>query len=108
MPYFVSLMRLTQRGLDSIQNSPHRAAVSKQRVEAQGGRSVCFFATMGPYDFVQIFEMPSEAAMLEYVTIARHDGFVDPLILRAFEEEEWASITESVSKSIKLGEAGGS
>ena len=59
---------------------------------------------MGPYDFVQIFEMPSEVAMMEYVTIARRDGFVDPVILRAFESDEWESITESVSKSIKINE----
>jgi len=92
MPLFVSLMRLTQRGLDAIDQSPERAALSRSRVEALGGRSVSFYATMGAYDFVQVFEMPSAEAMLEYVTIARRDGFVDPVILPAFEAAEWGGI----------------
>lgn len=103
MPYFISLMRLTQRGLDEISGSPARAEISKERVERLGGRSVCLYATLGAYDFVQVFEMPSEAAMLEYVTIARRDGHVDPHILRAFSAEEWSAIVQNVANSENRG-----
>lgn len=85
MPLFISLMRLTQRGLDELHNSPERARISKERVEKLGGRSIVFYATMGPYDFVQVFEMPDEARMMEYVLTARRDGHVEPLILPAFD-----------------------
>lgn len=37
-------------------------------------------ATLGAYDFVQVFEMPDNEAMLQYVPTARRDGFVEPLI----------------------------
>ena len=96
MPYFVSLIRLTQRGLDEIANSPARARISEERVAALGGRSVCIYATLGAYDFVQVFEMPSEAAMMEYVVTARRDGFVDPLVLPAFDAGEWGGIVRNV------------
>jgi len=75
--------------------------LSRQRVEAMGGRSECLFATMGPYDLVQIFEMPSDAAMMEYVMVARRDGFVDPVILKAFDNDQWIKITQEVQKRIR-------
>jgi uncharacterized protein with GYD domain len=105
MPYFISLMRLTQRGLDEIANSPERARVSRERVEDLGGRSVALYATMGVYDFVQIFEMPSETAMMQYLLVARQDGHVDPVVLRAFDASAWSSIVEASIKSrIATGE----
>jgi uncharacterized protein with GYD domain len=105
MPYFISLMRLTQRGLDEIANSPERARVSRERVEDLGGRSVALYATMGAYDFVQIFEMPSETAMMQYLLVARQDGHVDPVVLRAFDAPAWSSIVEASIKSrIATGE----
>ncbi len=96
MPYYISLMRLTQKGLDELGNSPERGRISKERVEALGGRSVCLYATMGPYDFVQVFEMPDETSMMQYVMTARRDGHVEPLILPAFDASEWASIVEEL------------
>lgn len=99
MPYYVSLMRLTQKGLDELRNSPERGRIASERVEALGGRSVCFYATMGPYDFVQVFEMPDETSMMQYVLTARRDGYVDPLILPAFDTAEWAGIIDA----LKLG-----
>lgn len=99
MPYYVSLMRLTQKGLDELRNSPERGRISKERVEALGGRSVCFYATMGPYDFVQVFEMPDEASMMQYVLTARRDGHVEPLILPAFDAAEWSGIIDKLKLS---------
>ena len=97
MPLFISLMRLTQRGLDELHNSPERGRISKERVEKLGGRSIALYATMGPYDFVQVFEMPDEARMMEYVLTARRDGHVEPLILPAFDVADWSAIVNAVT-----------
>ncbi len=78
-------MRLTDKGLAELAGSPDRRKVSEERVAALGGRSIAFYATLGAYDFVQVFEMPDNEAMMEYVLTARRDGFVDPLILPAFD-----------------------
>ncbi|MGF0237350.1 GYD domain-containing protein [Rhodococcus sp. IEGM1300] len=96
MPLFVSLMRMTQKGLSELKESPERGRISKERVERLGGRSHGLLATMGVYDFVQIFEMPSESLMMEYLLTARQDGHVEPLILRAFDTTEWGAIVDSI------------
>ena len=95
---YISLMRLTKTGLAELGDSAKRREVSEARVAALGGRSLAFYAVMGPYDFVQVFEMPSNEAMMQYVMTARRDGYVDPLILPAFDTDQWGRIIESVSQ----------
>jgi uncharacterized protein with GYD domain len=96
MPHFIALIRFTPKGLAAIKNSRDRMKLSKERVESSGGKSIGFYATLGAYDLVQIFEMPSQAAMMQYVMTARRDGFVDPLILPAFAEGEWSTILDAI------------
>ena len=94
---YISLMKLTQRGLDELGDSARRRAVSEARVAALGGRSLAFHAVMGPYDFVQLFEMPSNEAMMQYVMTARRDGYVEPLIMPAFDTDDWGRIIGNVT-----------
>ena len=91
---FISLMRLTAKGLAELPDSPSRRKRSEDRVAALGGRSVAFYATLGPYDFVQVFEMPSSEAMMQYVLTARRDGHVEPLILPAFDPAAFGAILQ--------------
>jgi len=93
---YVSLMRLTQKGLDELTDSAKRRKVSEERVAALGGRSIAFYALLGNYDFMQVFEMPSNEAMMEYVLTARRDGHVEPLILPAFDTETYGQILNAV------------
>jgi uncharacterized protein with GYD domain len=93
---YVSLMRLTDKGLSALSGSADRRKVSEDRVAALGGRSVSFHATLGAYDFIQVFEMPSNEAMMQYVLIARRDGFVDPLILPAFDPPTFGGIVDRI------------
>lgn len=101
MPLYVSLMKLTAKGLADLEGSPARRRTSEERVAALGGKSLAFYATLGQYDFVQLFEMPDNASMMEYVLIARRDGFVEPLILPAFETGEFGKIIGGVLNSRK-------
>ena len=93
---YVSLMRLTAKGLADMHGSPARRKLSEERVAALGGRSIAFYAVMGAYDFVQVFEMPNNAAMMQYVLMARRDGYVEPLILPAFDVAAFAGIVAGV------------
>ena len=93
---YVSLMRLTQKGLTELTDSAKRRKVSEDRVAALGGRSIAFYALLGPYDFVQVFEMPSNEAMMQYVLTARRDGHVEPLVLPAFDTETYGQILNAV------------
>ncbi|MCO5151571.1 MULTISPECIES: GYD domain-containing protein [unclassified Shinella] len=93
---YVSLMRLTQKGLTELTDSAKRRKVSEDRVAALGGRSIAFYALLGPYDFVQVFEMPSNEAMMQYVLTARRDGHVEPLILPAFDTDAYGQILTEI------------
>lgn len=93
---YVSLMRLTQKGLAELTDSVKRRKVSEDRVAALGGRSIAFYALLGTYDFMQVFEMPSNEAMMQYVLTARRDGHVEPLILPAFGTETYGEILDAV------------
>ncbi|UVC16536.1 GYD domain-containing protein [Mesorhizobium onobrychidis] len=95
---YISLMRLTDKGLAELAGSPERRKISEERVAALGGRSIAFYATLGTYDFVQVFEMPDNEAMMQYVLTARRDGFVEPLILPAFDPQIFGAIVERVLK----------
>lgn len=92
MPHYISLMRYTQKGLAEIKDSPARAKASAARVAALGGHSVAIWLTMGTYDLVQVFEMPSDEAMMQYLLTARADGYVEPLVLKALESDDMRTI----------------
>lgn len=96
MPHYIALLRLTSKGLEDLGNSARRRKVSEERVAALGGQSISFYATLGSYDFVQVFEMPDNAAMMQYVLNARRDGFVEPLILPAFDIQSLNSILSKI------------
>ncbi len=96
---FISLMKLTAKGLAELPDSHSRRKRSEARVAALGGRSFAFYATLGPYDFVQVFEMPSNEAMMQYVLTARRDGHVEPLILPAFDTLGYGAILERIAQA---------
>ena len=98
---FVSLMKLTQKGLDDLTDSARRRKVSEDRVAAMGGRSIAFYAVLGQYDFVQVFEMPSVASMMQYVMTARREGHVEPLLLPAFDTGDWQQILDTFTGEVK-------
>jgi len=99
MPLYISLMRLKDKALAELEDSPARGRVSAERVARLGGRSLALYATMGQYDFVQVFEMPDEASMMQYLVTARRDGFVDPVVMPAFDGEQWRDIVGAVLAS---------
>lgn len=95
---FISLMKLTQKGLDELADSARRREVSEQRVASVGGRSIAFYAVLGEYDFVQVFEMPSVSSMMQYVMTARRDGHVEPLLLPAFDTTQWSEMLGLITR----------
>ncbi len=97
MQHYVALLRLTPKGLENLDDSAARRKTSEERVAALGGRSIAFYITLGTYDFIQVFEMPNNASMMQYVLSARRDGFVEPLVLPAFDTETFNSIVNNIS-----------
>ena len=92
MATYVSLIRFTAQGIKNIRKSPDRAKACRKAVAAAGGRVREIFWTLGEFDGVLVFEMPSdEAAAALMLSIARQ-GSVQPRTLRAFDEREFQAV----------------
>jgi uncharacterized protein with GYD domain len=60
MPLFVSLVKGTQKGHETIQDLGKRYDDLKKWVEQSKGKVHAAYATFGRYDYVAVLEFPSE------------------------------------------------
>lgn len=59
MAKFVMLTTLTDEGRKTIMENPGRIKEVNKEVEAMGAKVLAQYAVLGPYDFVNIIEAPS-------------------------------------------------
>ncbi len=59
MAKFVMLATLTDEGRKTIMENPGRIKEVNKEVEAMGTKILAQYAVLGPYDFVNILEAPS-------------------------------------------------
>jgi uncharacterized protein with GYD domain len=59
MAKFVMLTTLTDEGRKTIMQNPGRIKEVNKEVEAMGAKVLAQYAVLGPYDFVNIIEAPS-------------------------------------------------
>jgi len=58
LPVYVLLSRLTAEGRKTIRENPERIQEVNKEIEAFGVKLLSQYATLGPYDFVNILEAP--------------------------------------------------
>jgi uncharacterized protein with GYD domain len=58
MATYIMLSTLTDEGAKTIRENPDRIKEVNQEIEALGVKVVSQYATLGPYDFVNIVEAP--------------------------------------------------
>ena len=59
MAKFLMLTTLTDEGRKTISENPGRIKEVNREVEAMGAKVLAQYAVLGPYDFVNIIEAPS-------------------------------------------------
>jgi uncharacterized protein with GYD domain len=96
MPTYIALIRFTQRGVDSIKESPSRLEAAKKAFEAAGGKMTSFYLTIGQYDAVAIVELPGDEALAKVALALASQGSVRTETLRAFKEDEYRRIIGSL------------
>jgi uncharacterized protein with GYD domain len=69
MPIFVMLTTLTAKGVQTLKANPDRLRAVNQDVEELGAKVLQQWATLGPFDFVNVVEAP-DAATIARVSIA--------------------------------------
>ena len=63
MPIYVMLTTLTDEGRKTVKEKPERIKEVNKEVEAMGVKILTQYALLGPYDFLNILEAPSNEAV---------------------------------------------
>jgi uncharacterized protein with GYD domain len=62
MPIFISYVKTTQKGAETLKDTPKRIAQSSEWIQKAGGRVLGAYATLGRYDYVWSTEFPDSKA----------------------------------------------
>jgi uncharacterized protein with GYD domain len=81
---FVMLGTYSEKGLRQIEA---RRRFTREQSQMNGLEVVSLVFTTGPYDFIEIFDVPSEAAAIAQVTAFKQGGWGDILLVRAYDRE---------------------
>ncbi len=91
MAYFVMLTTLTDEGRKTIKTNPERVKEVNKEVEAMGVKIVAQYAVLGPYDFINILEAPSNEVVAKVAIELGSRGTLQTMTLAAMTVDEFIS-----------------
>jgi uncharacterized protein with GYD domain len=83
MATYVMLSNLTDEGAKTLKQNPARLQEVNQEIEKLGAKVTAQYATLGPYDFVNIVEAPDNATIARVSATLGARGSVRLLTLPA-------------------------
>lgn len=96
MPTYVMLANWTEQGLRSIEESPKRIDATRKALEEMGGHFLSVHMTMGTYDLVITYDAPDDAVAARFTLLLGKLGNVRTSSLKAFPEEAYRQIINSL------------
>ncbi len=96
MPIYINLMTYTDQGLRNIKKSPSRFDAARKVAEELGGSIEALHLTMGIYDLVAISQFPDDPTAATFVLRLGALGNVRTTTLKAFPEDVYRKIVETV------------
>ena len=91
MAVYVMLTTLTEEGRKTIKGNPKRIQEVNKEVEAMGVKILSQYAVLGPYDFVNILEAPSNKAIAKVAIELGSRGTVQTMTMPAMTINEFSS-----------------
>jgi len=91
MAVYVMLTTLTEEGRKTIKENPKRIQEVNKEVEAMGVKILSQYAVLGPYDFVNILEAPSNKAIAKVAIELGSRGTVQTMTMPAMTVGEFSS-----------------
>jgi uncharacterized protein with GYD domain len=85
MAKFLMLTSLTDEGRKTITENPGRIKEVNKEVEAMGAKILAQYALLGPYDFVNILEAPSNEAISRVAIALGARGTLQTMTLAAMD-----------------------
>jgi uncharacterized protein with GYD domain len=89
---YISLLNFTDKGIQSIKDSPKRAAAAKEIGKKLGVNMRDIYWTLGEHDVVCVLEADSEAALTAFNLAVAQQGNVRSHSLRAFTASEMETV----------------
>ncbi len=89
MAKFVMLTTLTDEGRKTIKNNPERIKEVNKEVEAMGAKILAQYAMLGPYDFVNILEAPSNEAVSKVAIALGSRGTLQTMTMAAMDVDDF-------------------
>jgi len=89
MAKFVMLTTLTDEGRKTIKQNPARIKEVNKEVEAMGAKILAQYAILGPYDFVNILEAPSNEAVSNVAIALGSRGTLQTMTMAAMDVDNF-------------------
>jgi uncharacterized protein with GYD domain len=96
MPTYVLLIKWTQKGIETVKDSPQRVELARNTFKSVGGNLKELYFVFGKYDMVTIVEAPSDEAIAKAVLIVGSRGAASIQTLKAFTEAEGVAIIKGL------------
>ena len=90
MPRYIRLARLTEEGVKNVGRLNDILADARKMFEANGGKIVDSYSTLGRYDLVAIVEAPDDATMMKISALVARGGYVHAETLPAVPTPDFA------------------
>jgi uncharacterized protein with GYD domain len=96
MSTYILLVNWTDHGMRQIKGSPKRLDTAKSALHEMGGQFKSVYMTMGDYDMVAVYEAPDDAVAARFTLMLGMLGNVRTKTLKAFPEEAYRQIINSL------------
>jgi uncharacterized protein with GYD domain len=94
MPTYILLSTLTAQGVQTLKSNPSRLREVNRDVEELGARVLHQWATLGPFDFVNVVEAPDDATIARVSVSLGARGSAKLQTLSALTIDEFLSAVE--------------
>jgi len=89
MAKFIMLTTLTDEGRKTIRDNPQRIKEVNKEVETMGAKVLAQYALLGPYDFVNILEAPSNEAVSKVAIALGSRGTLQTMTMAALDIDDF-------------------
>lgn len=98
MGTYIMLTSLTDEGRKTLKERPERIIEVNKEVEAMGVKIIAQYALLGPYDFVNILEAPTDTAISKIAMEIGGRGTLRTMTMTAMTVEEFVKGMASSNK----------
>ena len=92
MPTYMSLIKYTQKGVESMKESPARLDAAKEIFKSMGAEIKAFYLAMGRFDAVVISEIPDDETGIKLAMSLGAAGSIRTEGFRVFDEDEYRKL----------------